>query len=192
MTGGSWRQLYRRGLAVVLAVLVAGAATPLAAPTVRASSGDLAANCNVNLRSAPSKSATIVNVLPTGSLVTVSGIVPGNSWSATCGSAVAGSSWYAIAAVNGQSVAALFGVGVVFAGTGLFRPSDAPAFLEGVDVSRWQGAVDYFALAGSGKRFVIAKATKGSGSATRCTSPTGSARAAPAWPCPRITTPVPT
>ena len=42
-------------------------------------------------------------------------------------------------------------------------PRTASAFLEGVDVSRWQGTIDYFALAGSGKRFVIAKATEGIG-----------------------------
>jgi GH25 family lysozyme M1 (1,4-beta-N-acetylmuramidase) len=163
MTRMSWRTLHRQGLAVALALLVAGTAAPLAAPPVRASGADLAANCNVNLRAAPSRTGTIVNVLPTGSLVTVTGTVAGDPWSATCGSAVTGSTWYAIAAVNGQSVAALFGVELAFASTGLFRPADAPAFLEGVDVSRWQGAIDFTAVAASGKRFVLAKATEGIG-----------------------------
>lgn len=163
MIGASWRPLHRGGMAVVLAVLVAGVAAPLAAPPVRAAGTDLAANCNVNLRAAPSTTGTLVNVLPTGSLVSVAGTVAGDPWSATCGSAVAGSTWYSIAAVNGQSVAALFGVEVAFASTGLFRPPDAAGFLEGVDVSRWQESIDFPALAGSGKRFVLVKATEGIG-----------------------------
>lgn len=139
------------------------AVMPLGAPTARAATTDLAANCGVNLRSAPSTSAAIAAVLTTGSVVTVTGVVSGGPWSVTCGSAVAGSTWYAVATVNGQSVSALFGVDVAYAGTGLFRPADAPAFLEGVDISRWQGAVDFTSVAGSGKRFVIAKATEGIG-----------------------------
>lgn len=152
-----------RGFPMLLALLVAIAAMPNVAPTVRAASGDLAANCAVNLRAAPSTSAPVATILSTGSVVSVTGVVPGDSWSVTCGSAVAGSSWYAIATVNGQSVSSLFGVAVAYAGTGLFRPADAPAFLEGVDVSRWQGAIDFTTLAGAGKRFVIAKATEGIG-----------------------------
>jgi lysozyme len=163
MTIHASRDLHRRGLAAALALLLALVAAPLAAPAAHASGADLAANCNVNLRSAPSKSSAIINVLSTGFVVTVSGTVVGDAWSATCGSSVAGSTWYAIAAVNGQSVSMLFGVDVAYAGTGLFRPVDAPAFLEGVDVSRWQGAIDFFALAGAGKRFVLAKATEGIG-----------------------------
>ena len=163
MTPAITHALHRRWLGAALALLLAGTVTPLAAPVARASGTDLAANCNVNLRSAPSRSAAIVNVLATGLVVSVTGTVAGDSWSVTCGSVVAGSTWYAIGAVNGQSVGALYGVETVYASTGLFRPVDAPAFLEGVDVSRWQGAIDYFALAGSGKRFVLAKATEGIG-----------------------------
>jgi GH25 family lysozyme M1 (1,4-beta-N-acetylmuramidase) len=163
MTVSSRPELRRRGLAGALALFVAVAATPLGAPTARAATTDLASNCNVNLRSAPSKSAAVTTILPTGSLVTVTGVVPGDPWSATCGSAVAGATWYAIATINGQSVSALFGVEVAYAGTGLFRPADSPVFVEGVDVSRWQGAIDFTSVASAGKRFVLAKATEGIG-----------------------------
>lgn len=163
MTITSWRDLHHRGLSGALALFLAVAAMPLAAPTARAATTDLATNCNVNLRSTPSTSAAVTTVLSTGSLVTVTGVVSGGPWSVTCGSAVAGSTWYAIATVNGQSVAALFGVEVAYASTGLFRPADSSVFLEGVDVSRWQGAIDFWSVAGSGKRFAIAKATEGIG-----------------------------
>ena len=168
MTIRSLRDARRRVLAGALALLVLAEMMPLVAPTARAATDlaattSLAANCGVNLRSAPSTSASITTMLSTGSVVTVSGVVSGGPWSVTCGSAGAGSTWYSVVTVNGQSVSALFGVDVAYAGTGLFRPADAPAFLEGVDISRWQGAVDFTSLAGSGKRFVIAKATEGIG-----------------------------
>lgn len=163
MTIGSLHHLRRRALSGALALFIAVAAVPLGAPATRAATTDLAANCGVNLRSAPSTSASIAGVLATGSVVTVTEVVSGGSWSVTCGSAVAGSSWYAVTTVNGQSVSALYGVDVVYAGTGLFRPADAGTFLEGVDISRWQGSIDFAAISGSGKRFVIAKATEGIG-----------------------------
>jgi lysozyme len=60
---------------------------------------------------------------------------------------------------------AVLGLLVAVAGTPLSAPSTALAgsYLEGIDVSGWQGAVDYAKVAGAGKRFVIAKATEGVG-----------------------------
>ena len=40
-------------------------------------------------------------------------------------------------------------------------PANAGSFVNGVDVSHWQGFIDWKAVAGSGTRFVIAKATEG-------------------------------
>lgn len=147
----------------VLALILVATATPFRAPGARAATTDLAANCGVTLRAAPSTSSTALTIIPPGSVITWTDIVPGGSWSATCGSTVAGTSWYAISAVNGQPVAGLFGTAVAYAATGLFRPVDSSTYLEGVDVSRWQGSIDFVALRDSGKRFVIAKATEGIG-----------------------------
>jgi len=158
-----WRISLRPGLCGALALLLAVAGTPLGAPVTRAASQDLAANCGVTLRMLPSTSSTAVTIVPVGSVITWTSIASGAPWSATCGSLVAGSTWYGISAVNGQDVASLYGVPLVYAASGLFRPLDAPAFIEGVDVSRWQGAIDFFSLQRAGKRFVIAKATEGIG-----------------------------
>jgi len=92
--------------------------------------------------------------------------VAGGSWSATCGTAVSGSTWYAISAVDGTSVATLYGVSVAYAAAGLFTLSSSPppppaATLEGIDVSHYQGAIDWPSVAAAGKRFAIMKVTEG-------------------------------
>ena len=157
------RHALRRWRWAALALLIAVVGTPFGAPETRAANVDLQANCNVILRPVPSTAGTAVATLPTGSVITWTDMVIGNGWSATCGSLVAGSTWYAISAIDGQPVYTLFGTPLVYAATGLFRVVDGPEFLEGVDVSRWQGAIDFAALQAAGKRFVIAKATEGIG-----------------------------
>jgi GH25 family lysozyme M1 (1,4-beta-N-acetylmuramidase) len=104
--------------------------------------------------------------MPAGTIVTTTGSVAGGSWSATCGTAVSGSTWYAISAVDGTSVATLYGVSVAYAATGLFTLSSSPppppaATLEGIDVSHYQGAIDWPSVAAAGKRFAIVQATDG-------------------------------
>jgi GH25 family lysozyme M1 (1,4-beta-N-acetylmuramidase) len=42
-------------------------------------------------------------------------------------------------------------------------PAPDPTKLEGIDVSHWQGTIDWPTVAASGKRFVIMKATEGTG-----------------------------
>lgn len=152
----------RSWLPAVLALLLALATLSLTpgASADAATTTDYIANCEVNLRTSPSTTATVRAVIPTGTGVTVSGTVSGGSWSATCVDSVSGSTWYAVTAVNGQSVSSLYGVSVLYAATGLFRPA---AYLEGIDVSRWQATIDYAKVSGAGKRFVIAKATEGIG-----------------------------
>ncbi|HEV2006124.1 MAG TPA: glycoside hydrolase family 25 protein [Candidatus Limnocylindrales bacterium] len=150
-------------LAVTLAML-APAAQAFAAST------SYAANCPVNLRGSTSTGAAVIDVIATDTVVTASGTVSGGSWSATCVSNVSGSSWYAITAVDGKSASSLYGRSTVYAATGLFRVVTAPppppppsSFVEGIDVSMWQGTIDYAKVKASGKRFVVAKATEGIG-----------------------------
>lgn len=145
--------------ALVVGILGAG----LGIPSARAANPDVQSNCGVTLRAEPTTSSAGVAVVPTGSIVSWSGQVIGGSWSAICGSTVAGSTWYAITAVNGQPVTTLYGVATIYAAVGLFRPLDIGPYIEGIDVSRWQNAVDFAAVAQSGKRFVVAKATEGIG-----------------------------
>jgi GH25 family lysozyme M1 (1,4-beta-N-acetylmuramidase) len=69
-------------------------------------------------------------LLKTDSKVVVVATLAGGSWKTTCaGSAVAGSSWYRISTVNGQSVKTLFNVTYVYAASGLFKTSLAPSAL---------------------------------------------------------------
>ncbi|MES2210446.1 MAG: glycoside hydrolase family 25 protein [Chloroflexota bacterium] len=163
VNAASSRRLRRHWRAGALALLLAMTVLPFGAPATQAASTDLATNCGVSLRTEASTASPALTILPTGSVVTWTETVPGSSWSATCGSLVTGSSWYAITAVNGQSVSSLYGAPVAYAATGLFRPADGTEFLEGVDVSRWQGPIDFVAVRSAGKRFVIAKATEGIG-----------------------------
>ncbi|MFZ5854869.1 MAG: GH25 family lysozyme [Chloroflexota bacterium] len=177
---------HRLRLPGVVALLVAMAVLPLA-PGAASAGSDYAANCSVNLRASPSTSASVVAVIQAGTVITASETVAGDPWSATCPTAVAGNTWYAVSAVNGTSVSSLYGAGVVYAATGLFQPSSSPPssspspsdspppsatpspsvtpppgpVLEGIDVSHWQAAIDWSQVAGSGKRFVIMKATQG-------------------------------
>jgi GH25 family lysozyme M1 (1,4-beta-N-acetylmuramidase) len=150
-----------RLLAIPLA-LTLGLLAPVA--PIAAASTTYAANCPVNLRTTTSTSATVVDVISTDTVVTASGTVSGGAWSATCVSDVSGSSWYAITAVNGKTTTSLYGVSPVYAATGLFRAvTVSSSYVEGIDVSTWQGTIDYAKVRAAGKRFVVAKATEGIG-----------------------------
>ncbi|HET7828346.1 MAG TPA: SH3 domain-containing protein [Candidatus Limnocylindrales bacterium] len=76
----------------------------------------------VNVRTSSSTAARSKATLVTGTKVTVVGTVSGGKWSVTCGgSGVSGTSWYKINQVNGTSTSSLYGVGAVYAATGLFK-----------------------------------------------------------------------
>jgi GH25 family lysozyme M1 (1,4-beta-N-acetylmuramidase) len=156
-------QLVRRSWPQAVVALLLGSAALLTAPTPATIAGTTStqiANCNVYLRASPATTAASVALLSTGTGITSSGTVTGGSWSANCLTAVSGNKWYAVSAVDGVSVQALYGVSVLYAATGLFR---AVTYLEGIDVSNAQGTIDWSRVAASGKSFVIAKATEGIG-----------------------------
>jgi GH25 family lysozyme M1 (1,4-beta-N-acetylmuramidase) len=154
--------LHRTWLPAAAALLVAMAVVPIA-PGVADASTDYAAACSVHLRATPSISAATLIIIPTGAVVTAAGTVQGDPWSATCVTDVSGSTWYAIVAMNGVSVSSRFGVGVVYAATGLFQAAvpQPLVYMEGIDVSQYQQAISWPQVAGAGKRFAIMRATLG-------------------------------
>lgn len=121
------------------------------------------ANCSVRLRTTTSTTAKTVSIIAVNSVVTASTKVTGGTWSADCATSVSGSSWYRITAVGGKSVSSLYGVSAVYAATGLFRALKTTTYQEGVDVSHWQGTIDWAKVKAAGKTFAIAKATEGIG-----------------------------
>jgi GH25 family lysozyme M1 (1,4-beta-N-acetylmuramidase) len=139
-------------------------ATPTPTPTPVTTTNYLA-NCETRLRSSASTTAGTKAVIPPNTLVTSSGKVSGGSWAADCLSSLSGSSWYKITAVGGKSVSSLYGVSAVYAASGLFRAVTASTggYKEGIDVSHWQGTIDWLKVANAGKTFAIAKATEGIG-----------------------------
>ena len=136
---------------------------PTAAPTTTPTTTNYLTNCGVRLRSSTSTSATTRAILDANMVVTVAGKVSGGSWSADCKTGVSGSSWYKITAVGGRSTSTLYGVSAVYAASGLFRIASTTGYKEGIDVSHWQGTIDWAKVRGAGKTFVIAKATEGVG-----------------------------
>ncbi len=149
-------------IAVALALGMTMAPGTYVRPAAAAAASQVT-NCASVLRADPAGSATALATIPEGAAVTTSGLVAGTAWSTRCGSQVSGSTWYAVTAVDGTPVSSLYGRSPVFAATGLFRDAGAPRYLEGIDVSRWQGTVDYGQVQRSGAAFVIAKATEGIG-----------------------------
>lgn len=151
-------------LALAVAMALITAAPGLTARTSAATSTWIA-NCNTNLRTAPDLSGTVKDVLDAGGTITADGTVNGDSWSVTCEGDQADNAWFKIVAVNGKSTSSLYGVSAVYAATGLFDAWTPPStnYLEGIDISHWQGSVDFAKVRAAGKRFVIAKTTEGIG-----------------------------
>jgi GH25 family lysozyme M1 (1,4-beta-N-acetylmuramidase)/uncharacterized protein YgiM (DUF1202 family) len=133
--------------------------TPDVAPTT-----DYISNCSVRLRSSTSTAASTTAIIDTNVVVTSATKVTGGDWAADCKTEVSGSTWYKITAVAGKTVSSLYGVNAVYAASGLFRAiTSTSGYHEGIDVSHWQGAIDWPQVRAAGKKFVIAKATEGVG-----------------------------
>jgi len=146
-------------IAIFVAILLALTILPIAA-SVADASATVASNCGVNLRSRPSTSASVRKVISSDTLVWASTSVAGSWYSADCPGYVSGSTWFKITSINGHSVKSLLGVDAVYAASRLFRFTSS-GYTEGIDISSWQGAVDFAKVRAAGKRFVIAKATEG-------------------------------
>lgn len=128
------------------------------------------AACPLNLRSSAGRGSSTVSKVKVDTMLTVVATVSGRGYSATCaGKSVAGSHWARVSAVNGKSVRSLYGVRYVYVATKLLVSSrtltpppgePAPGTLEGLDVSHWQNAIDWLAVAGAGKSFTFMKASE--------------------------------
>jgi len=150
------------GVALAASVLLSAT---IGSGMASAASTNYLSQCAVNLRASASTAGTLVATIATGTTVTASASVSGGSWSASCGgSSVSGSTWYTITAVNGTSTSSLYGKTSVYAATGLFKVAPPPpppgSFLEGIDVSHWQGTINWTSVAAAGKTFAIMKATE--------------------------------
>src|SRR5262245_50774510 len=108
------------GLIAAILALAVGATGVLAATTVTP-------KCDVvNLRTGPSTTYAKKTSVNEGAKLTVVATVGGGSYATTCGTAVSGSSWYRISAINGQSVQSLYGVTYVYGASKLFKTVVTP------------------------------------------------------------------
>jgi GH25 family lysozyme M1 (1,4-beta-N-acetylmuramidase) len=149
----------RLAVPTALAVLLVSI-LPIGAGLAAASTSRWAANCDLNIRTRPTTSATLRARIPSGTVVTVSGRTTGGSYLTRCRSAVSGHTWYAITAIGGRSVKSLYGVATLYAASRLFRTAPAGP-IEGIDVSQWQGWIDFGRVRASGRQFVMIRATAG-------------------------------
>jgi len=130
------------------------------------------------LRTKASTSATRKARLAEGTSVLVVRRVTGGSWSTECGGKnESGNTWFRIAFVSGKSVSSRYDVTYVYAATSLFRSTTAPttstpsptptptpkptsSLTEGIDVSHWQGTIDWAKVSAAGKKFAFIKASE--------------------------------
>ena len=144
------------------------------------------AACTAYLRSSASTASASKAIIATDTKVLVATQVTGAAWSARCaGNPVSGSTWYQISAVNGQTVQSLYGVSYVYCGERAVQDyghgraaTDADTYadaqrrprrpahptpgtrLEGIDISHWQGTINWTSVAAAGKKFAFIKATE--------------------------------
>ena len=141
------------------------------------------------VRTSASTTATIKGRLALGTVVVSNGTVAGARWTSSCGGSSTGTGWFRITSIGGRTVKSLYGTTYVYAATGVLSsvlkapppptpapdpsatpgptvspaptPTPNPNYLAGIDVSHWQGTIDWSAVAGSGIRFAFVKATEG-------------------------------
>jgi len=120
------------------------------------------ARCNAAVRTGTSSTTSRKGSLTAATRVTIVARVRGGSWRGTCqGAIVSGNYWYRITAINGTSVRTLYGVSYVYARSGYFTSTPPIAGItEGIDVSHWQGTIDWAMVRAAGKRFAFIKATQ--------------------------------
>jgi len=128
------------------------------------------AACPATLRSSQYVGSSALSRVGTDTMLAIVGIVSGRSYSTSCaGKSVSGSNWAKISAVNGKTIKSLLGVSYAYVASNTLvfartltapPPPAAPGTLEGLDVSHWQNAIDWLAVAASGKTFTYIKATE--------------------------------
>ena len=94
--------------------------------------------------------------------MTASGKMTGGSWAADCKTSVSGQLVQDHGRRRQERLVAVRR-SAVYAATGLFRVASTSGYKEGIDVSHWQGAIDWAKVKAAGKTFVFAKATEGNG-----------------------------
>jgi GH25 family lysozyme M1 (1,4-beta-N-acetylmuramidase) len=167
INGKTTTSLYGRTYVWVATKLFKSGPNPTATPKPTATAStttNYMTNCETRLRSSTSTSSDTRAIIPQNEVVTASAKVTGGSWTADCPDSLSGSTWYKITAVGGTSTSSLYGVSAVYAATGLFRSvSTTSGYKEGIDVSHWQGTIDWTKVKLAGKSFSFAKATEGVG-----------------------------
>lgn len=167
INGKSVKSLYGRSSAYVAKRLFkfvpSAPPAPTPTPTPTPETATLISNCSVRLRSGPTTDANTASIIDENTVVTAADAVSGGAWSADCGATVAGDDWYRITEVGGTSVSSLYGTSEVYAATGLFRAATQSNYVEGIDVSKWQGVINWPMVRAAGKKFAITKATEGIG-----------------------------
>lgn len=166
--GIAHRLARRAGTPATLALLLL-TIVPIGVGSAAAASGTWASNCPVNIRAKATTTSSVRVRLAANTRVTASGTVGGGAYGTTCGKAVWGTTWLAITAIGGRSVKTDYGVSVVYAAAKLFRSISTSStsstargpYLLGIDVSQWNGSIDFRKVRASGRSFVIARATAG-------------------------------
>ena len=90
-------------------------------PTAATSSPMTPACAGVNIRTSASTASTAVVKLGLSASVTVTGTVPGASWSTICPTSKSASTWYTVTAINGTAVSTTYGRSVLYAATGVLK-----------------------------------------------------------------------
>jgi GH25 family lysozyme M1 (1,4-beta-N-acetylmuramidase) len=125
--------------------------------------GDRFARCNaIPLRTGTSQATTKKGSLKIGAKVTVVSRVSGGKYGGTCqGIYETGTYWFRVKAINGTSVRTLYGVSYVYIGSAYVGTNPPAGRTEGIDVSHWQGTIDWTKVRAAGKRFAFIKASDG-------------------------------
>jgi GH25 family lysozyme M1 (1,4-beta-N-acetylmuramidase) len=112
----------------------------------------------------PSVSTKVIAKLKPGTQVTVTATLKGSTYGATCqGKTSKTNTWYRVSAIGGKSVKSLYHVTYVFVATAWFTAAPPPTpsgLTEGIDISHWQGTIDWVKVAAAGKRFAFMKASE--------------------------------
>jgi GH25 family lysozyme M1 (1,4-beta-N-acetylmuramidase) len=135
------------------------------------------ATCSyVALRKGTSTTSERVARLEEGDLVVTVAKFTAGSYSVTCGGrSVSGNTWFRITSIKGTSAKSRYGLTYVYAAAELLTTTAPPApaptptptpttttsnRLEGIDVSHWQGTIDWAKVSAAGKKFAYIKASE--------------------------------